>query len=235
MSARPVLAQLRTGLLGAAGMLLAPLSARAQAPVAIVEDVQGKSSGVEFMDYVAAGKVIRLGADDRLVLGYLASCWRETITGGKVTIGRDESTVEGGRVTRVKQRCDTGNIKLTSEGANKSGAMAFRAPPKKAAGKEDAAARVTTVYGLSPLFEIGKPGRLVIERTDRPGEKHEIDVTSGQLVNGAFFDLAKTGKALSAGAQYRATHADRQVAFQIDAEAGGPPAGVVSRLVRLAP
>lgn len=230
-----MLARLRPRLLGAAGMLVLPLSAWAQAPVAIVEDVQGKSSGVEFMDYVAAGKVIRLEADDRLVLGYLSSCWRETITGGKVTIGREESTVEGGRVTRVKQRCDSGNIKLTSEGANKSGAMAFRAPPKKVVGKDDAAASAATIYGLSPVFEIGKPGRLVIERIDKPGEKLEIDVTSGQLVRDTFFDLAKSGKALAAGGRYRATHAGQQAAFKIDADATGAPPGVVARLVRFSP
>jgi hypothetical protein len=28
------------------------------------------------------GQVIRLGADDRIVLGYLKSCWRETISAG---------------------------------------------------------------------------------------------------------------------------------------------------------
>ena len=40
------------GLVGFTGL------AAAQAPVAVVEDVQGKVTGVEFMDYVDAGKVI---------------------------------------------------------------------------------------------------------------------------------------------------------------------------------
>jgi hypothetical protein len=31
------------------------------------------------MDYVEAGKVIRLGAQDTIVLGYFKSCWHETI------------------------------------------------------------------------------------------------------------------------------------------------------------
>ena len=43
------------GLIGLAG------PAAAQAPVAVVEDVQGKVTGAEFMDYVAPGKVIKLG------------------------------------------------------------------------------------------------------------------------------------------------------------------------------
>ncbi|MBI5261150.1 MAG: hypothetical protein HY852_04955, partial [Bradyrhizobium sp.] len=54
-------------------------SAAAQSPVAIVEDVQGKVQGVEFMDYVAPGKVIKLAPQATVVLGYMKSCWRETI------------------------------------------------------------------------------------------------------------------------------------------------------------
>lgn len=43
-------------------------SAVAQEPVAVVEDVQGKVDGVEFMDYVALGKVIKLGPEATVVL-----------------------------------------------------------------------------------------------------------------------------------------------------------------------
>jgi hypothetical protein len=42
--------------------------AAAQAPVAVVEDVQGTVTGVEFMDYVAPGKVIKLGPNGAVVL-----------------------------------------------------------------------------------------------------------------------------------------------------------------------
>ena len=45
------------GLLGLAG------SASAQTPVAVVEEVQGKVTGAEFMDYVVPGKTIKLGPD----------------------------------------------------------------------------------------------------------------------------------------------------------------------------
>jgi hypothetical protein len=56
---------------------LSAAAAMAADSVALVEDVSGTSAGVEFMDYVAAGREIRLGAEDRLVLDYLRSCWRE--------------------------------------------------------------------------------------------------------------------------------------------------------------
>ncbi len=88
-------------ILGAAAMAALWIgSAGAQTPVAVVEDVTGNPAGIEFMDYVSAGKVIRLGPKDAVVLGYMKSCWRETITGGTVTVGEEQSTVVDGRIQR---------------------------------------------------------------------------------------------------------------------------------------
>src|SRR5262245_10264646 len=101
--------------LAAVGSLAFATLAWAQAPVAVVEDVSGKVAGVEFMDYVAAGKVIKLGARDTLVLGYLKSCWRETITAGIVTIGSEQSEVQNGKVERTRVKCDGGQMNLSPE------------------------------------------------------------------------------------------------------------------------
>jgi hypothetical protein len=87
-------------LLRSAGALV--LGASAQSPAAVVEEMQGSVPGVQFMDYVDPGQVIRLGAHDRIVLGYLKSCWRETISGGTVTVGPEQSEVAGGEVARTK-------------------------------------------------------------------------------------------------------------------------------------
>ncbi len=88
------------GLVGFTGL------AAAQTPVAVVEDVQGKVSGVEFMDYVAPGKVIKLGQGGVVVLGYMKSCWRETISGiGTVVVGAEESLVHLGDVKAGKVQC----------------------------------------------------------------------------------------------------------------------------------
>src|SRR5690349_7142881 len=106
-------------LLQAAGALI--VSAAAQSPVAVVEEITGTVPGVQFMDYVEPGQVIRLGAHDRIVLGYLRSCWRETINGGTVTVGNDESDVAGGEVTRAKVTCEGGKMMLSAELAGKSG------------------------------------------------------------------------------------------------------------------
>src|SRR5437879_10238705 len=80
-------------------------SASEQSPAAVVEEVKGNPVGVEFMDYVAPGKVIRLGPQDSIVLGYMKSCWRESITGGTVTVGTEKSEVESGKVERTKTEC----------------------------------------------------------------------------------------------------------------------------------
>src|ERR1700712_1813940 len=94
-------------LVGATGL------AAAQAPVAVVEDVQGKVVGVEFMDYVAPGKVIKLGPAGTVVLGYMKSCRRETITGvGTVIVGAEQSMVHLGDVKASTEQCDSNHSQL---------------------------------------------------------------------------------------------------------------------------
>ena len=70
-------------------LLLSTSGFAAGAPVALVEDVTG-APGVEFMDYVEVGKIIPLNAQDSVVLDYLYSCVRETITGGVITVGKEQ-------------------------------------------------------------------------------------------------------------------------------------------------
>ena len=84
-----------------------PGLAAAQIPTAVVEDVQGKVTGAEFMDYVAPGKVIKLGPAAMVVLGYMTSCRRETIVGiGTVIVGAEESMVHLGELSASKVRCE---------------------------------------------------------------------------------------------------------------------------------
>jgi hypothetical protein len=216
-------------LLQVAGMLSS--TALAQSPAAVVEEIEGAASGVQFMDYVEPGQIIRLGAHDRIVLDYLRSCWRETITGGTVTVGTEQSQVTGGELARAKVPCEAGKMLLSSELAGKSGAMVFRQVPTRQA------AAIPhpefTLYGLSPVFEVRPGGTLVVERLDQPGERHEIAVRESQLVRGAFLDFAKTGVALAPGGIYRAKLADREIVFKIDADAKGGDAPLVGRLARL--
>ena len=217
--------------LGTAG-ILAP-AASAQSPAAVIEELVGMPPGIQFMDYVESGQVIHLGPHDRLVLGYLKSCWRETIIGGTVTVGADKSEVAGGEITRSKVACEAGKMLLSAELAGKTGAMVFRQVPSR----QVAALPHPefTLYGLSPVFEVTPGGSLVIERLDQPGERHEIVITGQELVRGAFLDLAKTGLTLAPGGVYRAKLGAQEIVFKIDpnAEPGATP--LAGRLARLQP
>ena len=57
-----------------AGLLALTAPAVAESPVAVVEEVQGKVTGAEFMDYVTPKTVIKLGADGSVVISYMKSC-----------------------------------------------------------------------------------------------------------------------------------------------------------------
>jgi hypothetical protein len=206
-------------------------AAMAADPAALVEDVDGASAGVEFMDYLAAGREIRLAPQDRLVLDYLRSCWRETITGGTVTVGAEQSVVKGGTISRDKVECDGGKMRLTADQAAKSGVVVFRAPPKP--GAAHAAPGERRIYGLSPIIELGGAGKLVVERLDKPEAALTLEVAPGQLLRGHFYDFAKNGQALAAGGTYRASIAGRSLVFQVDAKAKPGAIAPAGRLLTL--
>ena len=70
------------------GLLALASPAVADSPVAVVEDVKGKVTGAEFMDYVTPKAVIKISDGGAVILSYLKSCRRETISGaGTVIIG----------------------------------------------------------------------------------------------------------------------------------------------------
>ena len=206
------------------------VGARAQEPAALVEDVTGKSAGVEFMDYVLPGRVLKLAAGDQLVLGYLRSCWRETISGGTVTVGLEQSEVAGGgTVRRQKVQCDGGRMRLTQSQAQQSGAMVFRAPPPTV---RPADQPQLTLYGLSPLVDLRGGGKVVFERLDRPGEQVEAELGPALLVKGTIYDLSKSGRALAPGGVYRARAGDKQIVLRVDPNAAPGAAPMVGRLIR---
>ena len=212
------------GLLAMAGL------ACAETPVAVVEEVQGKPAGIEFMDYVGAGKVIKLGSRDRIVLGYLKSCWRETITGGTVTIGTEQSEVQRGTVERIRVKCDGGRMQLmTNQAVQSAGAIsrAIDTVNKPATLPEPR----FTIYGQSPIIELRGGGVLLVERVDQASERYQIAVGKPQLVRGSFFDFARANWLLASGGLYRATFGSNQITFKVD-PAATAAAPVIARLVR---
>ncbi len=199
---------------------------------ALVENVKGRIQGVEFMDYVAAGRTLRLGAGDTLTLGYLSSCVRETITGGVVKIGVEQSEVTGGRVERVRIECDGGRLKLAVNQAASSGVMVFRSPPCP---KRDGQAPEpqAVVYSLAPIFELRQAGPISIERLDAVAPVIELPNASAQLQRGKFVDLAAAGHQLIAGGVYCARSGTRWIVFRVDPGAKLVAGAALGRLVRL--
>ena len=80
------------------GLLALASPAAADSPVAVVEEIKGKVTGAEFMDYVTPRSVIKIADGGSVVLSYLNSCRRETISGaGTVVVGTDAEHRRSGR------------------------------------------------------------------------------------------------------------------------------------------
>jgi len=205
---------------------LSATQADAQPPAAIVEEVDSSTAGVEFMDYLTEGRTLRLSPNDKLVLGYLQSCWREVITGGTVTVGAEQSDVSQGTVERTRVRCEAQKRSLASKETTGSGAMVFRKKPELPLPDQ-------TVYSLSPIFEVKGPGNLIIERLDKTQKPIEINVSASELPRGVFIDLANRNLVLVAGGLYRAKSQDAQIVIKIDSSADLKNPPIIGRLVRV--
>jgi hypothetical protein len=201
-----------------------PATRAATEEVALVEDIDAPSAGAQFMDYLSAGQVIRLRAGEKIVIDYLRSCVRETIAGGSVTIGAEESLVAGGKIRRERVECDGGKMLLTAEQASKSGVMVFRNGSPKPQSP-------LMLYGTSPLIDLQGGGKVVLERLDRPGDSRVVDIVAGKARTPPY-DCAKHDVALAPGGTYRATAGAKELIFRV-AEAAKPGSTpIVGRLLR---
>ena len=126
-------AQIAAVLLGGAVLALTTIAATADPfKVAMVESITGNISGIEVMDYLRTGQVIQLRSDQTIVLSYEASCVRDTITGGTVTVGIDRSQVLSGEVRRSGGPCDAPKMVLTSApGEIAIAGRSFRGGPRR--------------------------------------------------------------------------------------------------------
>jgi hypothetical protein len=193
----------------------------AAAQTAIVEDVVGNPAGIELMDSVVTGQTIHLRPDERIVLSYLKSCLRETITGGTVVVRDEFSAVEGGEVQRVKVDCDAGKMQLTAETASKSGAVVLRGNPPS-----------LTIFGLAPLVVAAKGTRMTIERVDIPGEHYAFTSSAG--ANGrSFYDFASAGQELVAGGLYQITAGASHFVFRVAPNGKPGRSPMVGRLIEV--
>jgi len=180
------------------------------------------------MDYVDPGQVIRLGAHDRIVLGYLKSCWRETISGGTVTVGIEQGEVAGGEVACAKVACEGGKMMLSAELAGKSGAMVFRQAPKPQA-SPPSRIRNSRSLDCRRSSKCSRPASSSLNAWISPANA----TRSLSPSNSTFLDFAKSGVALVPGGIYRAKLADQEIVFKIDPDAKPGDAPLLGRLARL--
>jgi hypothetical protein len=214
------------GLLALSGMTTAAI---AESPVAIVEDLQGKVTGAELMDYLSPRAVIKLGEKSSITLSYLNSCRRETITGiGTVIVGTEESSVHLSDIKSEKTPCDAVHAHATERETSEAAATIVRSLSSDIASNTPQA----TLYGASPLVEVKGRGELVMERLDVTGERQTFKLDGKQL-KGKFFDFATANRALTPGGTYVATFGKNRIVFQIDplAKSGATPAA--GRLLRM--
>jgi hypothetical protein len=212
------------------GLLALASPAAADSPVAVVEDVQGKVTGAEFMDYVTPKAVIKIGDGGSVILSYLKSCRRETISGaGTVVVGTEESAVHLAEVKAEKTNCDPNQANVTTRESSGVAATVLRSvDSSKAAAPEPQ----LTLYGASPLVEAKGRGKLVIRRLDVPGERQEISLGGTQL-KGRFVDFASENVALVPGGLYTATFKSSHIVFLVDAQAKPGATPIVGRLLRM--
>jgi hypothetical protein len=210
--------------------LLAPVApAAAESPVAIIEEVQGKVTGAEFMDYVTPRTVIKLGDKGSIIISYLKSCWREKIDGiGTVIVGTDESVVHLATVKGEKTDCDAAHSHATTRETSEGAATVLRSVARK----DTPPKPELTLYGASPLVEAKGRGTLIIERLDAGGERQQIEL-DGNQPKGRLFDFAKANRALIPGGIYSAKFGASKIVFQVDAHAKAGATPIVGRLVRM--
>jgi hypothetical protein len=209
------------------GLLALAAPAAADSPVAVVEDVQGKVTGAEFMDYVTPKAVIKIGDGGSVILSYLKSCRRETISGaGTVIVGTEESAVHLADVKAEKTNCDPTQANATTRETSGAAATVLRSVEASKPQPQ------LTLYGASPLVEAKGRGKLTIRRLDVPGERQEINLGGTQL-KGRFVDFASENVALTPGGLYAATFKSSQIVFLVDALAKPGATPIVGRLLRM--
>ncbi len=207
--------------------VMAVSAARADGPVAIVEDVGPSTKGVVLMQVLSVGDVLRLKAGDTVRIGYFETCAVESISGGEVTIGAGQSTVVGGKVEREQATCDVGQFKTTTAQSQLAGAATFRkaAKPKK---QKNSAKPQVVIYGTSPVVSLsGQGAELTISAVGSNAAGHAVRLAQG------IHDLAEHGVRLVPGRIYTAAIGDRTVTFKVSAAAEDGAVPAISRYLPL--
>ena len=209
--------------------LIAPLPSIANAGeiAAIVENVSNADAGVKFLESLEPGHKIDLLNGGSITIGYLRSCIREVITGGHITIGKNQSSIEGGSVKRLLVECDIRRLILTANQSKQSAVAVFRQklPSPKASSKLQNPN--LKIYGTSPLVSLKKPGQTILfKRLDKADKPISVNA------QGNYVDFANINISLKFGATYRVTAGGKVLIIKIDPLARNGKIPIISRLIR---
>lgn len=208
-----------------AALLIAPSGVHAAGGIsAIVEQVAGPDAGVQQMDLLEEGQVIKLGPGGSITIGYLRSCVREIIVGGEVTIGLEGSKVKDGLRRKEEVDCDAGQVVRLSKQSDDVAGAVFRKGnfDRKPLPKPD-----WVSFGTSPFVRLSQETKTVrIERLDK------IEDTITVPVKGDWVDLKAQGIKLEPSGVYAMSGGAKPFIVKVSplAEPGAP---VLSRLVVL--
>ena len=179
--------------------------AHAEAGLILVESLSAPAGDLRAMDYVAPGTTIDLGTSTVVVLDHLATCTRETVTGGVLNVQSPNSQVDGGSIARSQLDCDGRQLQLDATRAQ-GGGQVYRAIDQ----------RPLVLYGTAPLILATRGGTIRIERDDQPAPPIEIQVPESSKGRSVTVDLALSHQELAPGGSYRVIAGGRQQAFVVD-------------------
>jgi hypothetical protein len=185
----------------------------ASRPVAIVEESARTDGKGQAFELLAESDTVSLAAGETIILGYLKSCVRETITGGTVTVGAKESVVEGGKVAREKTECAVNKLALTADESQQSATIAFRGIIKH-------------VYTKQPIIMVGTSTSVTIEPYDG-GETWSLKPTDKRI------DFRAAKLEMQAGKRYKVVGVKNAMIIEVDPAATTAKTGPLERVVIL--
>lgn len=183
-------------------VMVAPDVQAAGKATAVVEQGATADGEIQALDRLPAGTEFSLEASETMILAYPRSCIRETITGGKVTIGAEQSEVAGGEVVREEVKtCPEPRLALTAAESQESATIAFRGGTRY-------------LFTQTPLLASRK-GNLRIAIFEGETLVREIKAADGVRT----LDLAVEKLELEPGKAYRVQSDTNTVLIEIDAGA----------------
>lgn len=198
------------GLLGGLAGGVAGTALAAGKRVALVEQGANAAAGIQEFSLLREGTEFTLGAGETMIIGYMTSCLRETITGGKVTIGAKQSEVAGGKVAREEVKCAEPRLALTADESQESATIAFRG-------------QVKHIFTQTPVLLASKSLRITVTSVEDE-KSQDFEPVDGRV------DLAAAKLALQPGKTYR-IKGDQTVLLEIDPAATAGTGSPLERAV----